>query len=86
MKDFINKLISSLDNHTKGFSGRKLSALAIIICVVIGHVKLYKAPDWIQHFEVVLMTDFSFILACLGMVTWQSFKNNNQDNSNQNAS
>lgn len=74
MKDFINKLISSLDNHTKGFSGRKLSAFAIITCIIVGHVKLYKAADWIQHFEAVLIVDFSFVLACLGLTTWQAVK------------
>lgn len=74
MKDFINKLISSLDNHTKGFSGRKLSALAIMICVIVGHVKYYKAPDWINHYEIILTIDFSFVLACLGLTTWQAVK------------
>lgn len=74
MKEFITKLINSLDIHSKGFSGRKLSALAVMVCVVIGHIKLFKSADWIHYFETILIVDYTFILACLGLVTWEMTK------------
>lgn len=84
MKNIIAKIISSLDNHSKGFSARKLSALVVIILVVIAHIKwIYKA-DFTLLTEV-LMLDYGFVSVCLGMTTYESIKNKSNDTSTTNT-
>lgn len=64
MKEFINKLSSSLDTTSNGFSGRKLTALAsIIIAAYVTYqlpadAKLYALYSW-----------QALALLCLGIVT-----------------
>ena len=74
IKDFINKVISALDNHSKGFSARKLSAFVIIIMVIICHIKWFKSDHW-EYLAEVLALDFGFISVCLGMTTYEAIKN-----------
>jgi hypothetical protein len=73
MKDFINKLISSLDTHTKGFSARKLTAFAVMLCVIAAHVKWLSLGDFAMLGEILLI-DYAFVAALLGMTTYQSIK------------
>ncbi len=73
MKDFINNIISALDTHSKGFSARKLSAFAIIIMVIVCHVKWFASDKW-EYLGEVLALDFGFISVCLGMTTYQAIK------------
>lgn len=74
MKDFINKLINSLDTHTKdSFSGRKLTAFAIVLCVVAAHIKWLSLGDFTLMSEIFLI-DYSFIAALFGMTTYQNLK------------
>ena len=73
MKHFINKLISSLDTHTKGFSARKLTAFAVMLCVIAAHVKWLSLGDFAMLGEILLI-DYTFVAALLGMTTYQSIK------------
>ena len=73
MKHFINKLISSLDTHTRGFSARKLTAFAVMLCVIAAHVKWLSLGDFAMLGEILLI-DYAFVAALLGMTTYQSIK------------
>lgn len=78
MKNILDNILKSLDNHSKGFSARKLSALVVIILVVIAHVKwIYKAD--FSLLTEVLMLDYGFIGVCLGMTTFEAIKNKQND-------
>lgn len=81
MKDFIKKLIDSLENNTKGFSGRKLTAFAIVSCVIAAHIKWLSLGDFTLMSEV-FMIDYSFIAALFGMTTYQNLKS--KDTTEQN--
>ena len=80
MKDIFNKIIAAFDNHSQGFSARKLSAFVIIVCVIICHIKWFKSDRW-EYLGEVLALDFGFICVCLGMTTYESIKKN--DNKQQ---
>lgn len=55
MKQFINNLLNSLDNKKdNGFSGKKLTIISIMFCVIYGHYKLYNSDNWNQLFVSVL--------------------------------
>jgi hypothetical protein len=82
MKDLYNKILASLDNHSKGFSARKLSALVVITLVVVAHVKWIYAADFSLLTEV-LMLDYGFISVCLGMTTYEAIKKTKQDGASE---
>jgi hypothetical protein len=73
MKNILNKLISSLDTHTKGFSARKLTAFCVMICVIAAHIKWLSLADFSLLGEI-LMIDYAFVAALLGMTTYQNIK------------
>ena len=74
MKELINKILGSLDTHSKdSFSARKLSAFVVMILIIILHVKWFKSDKW-EYIAEVLALDFTFILVCLGLATWQAVK------------
>ena len=80
MKELFTKILGSLDNSDNGaFSARKLSALVVIIMVVILHVKWFRSSQW-QYLAEVLFLDYSFILVCLGLATWQQITNKKIEN------
>ena len=81
MKEFINKLIATLDTHSKGFSARKLTAFVIVCCVIAAHIKWLSLGDFTQ-LETVFMIDYSFIAALFGMTTYQNIKS--KDTTEQN--
>lgn len=70
----VDKILASLDTHSQGFSARKLSALAIMLIVIWAHVVWLihsaKHDDFVLLPEILII-DFSFITACLGMTTWE---------------
>lgn len=74
MKEFINKLTSSLDTHSKGFSARKLTSLSVMLCVIVAHVKWLSLGDFSLMGEI-LVIDYTFVAALLGMTTYQNLKN-----------
>lgn len=82
MKDLIQKILSSFDTHTLGFSARKLSAFTIIICVVVAHVKWTALADFSQ-LTTILTIDYSFIALCLGMTTFEAIKNKQINKENE---
>lgn len=74
MKQLINKILGSLDTHSKNsFSARKLSAFVVMVLVIVLHVKWFKSDKW-EYIAEVLALDFTFILVCLGLATWQAIK------------
>ncbi len=81
MKQILNKLVSSFDMHTKGFSARKLTAFAIVACVVAAHIKWLKIGDLTQLGEILII-DYSFIAALLGMTTYENIKSKKDEPNN----
>ena len=79
MKDLINpsifdRFLGSLDNQkNKGFSGRKMTAFALVCVVVAIHLKWIALGDFSQLIAV-LVTDYAFIASLFGMTTYQSMK------------
>lgn len=73
IKEIFENILKSLTISKDGYSARKLSALLIIIMVVILHVKWFRSDRW-EYIGEVLGFDFMFILCCLGLATWQSVK------------
>ena len=78
MKDFIKKLIDSLDTNKSGFSGRKLTAFAIVMCVIATHIKWLSLGDFNQMNEVFIV-DYTFIAALFGMTTYQNIKGKDEN-------
>ena len=79
MKDFIKKLVNSLDNKNDGFSGRKLSALAGILTAI--YITIHELPKEAQLHALYAWLLFS--LLCLGIVTVQQvieFRNGQKQN------
>jgi hypothetical protein len=69
MKRIIDNLIGSFDTvKENGFSARKLSAFALMICIAYVHFK------WVNHENVaeVLIIDLCGVLILLGLVTAQN--------------
>ena len=69
MKKIIDNLIGSFDTvKENGFSARKLSAFALMVCVAFVHFK------WVNHDNVaeVLIIDLCGVLILLGLVTAQN--------------
>jgi hypothetical protein len=71
-----NKLISSFDNHSTGFSARKLSAfVGILVSIYITAVELHQEAQLHALYAWLL-----FILLCLSVITAEQIiklKNNN---------
>jgi hypothetical protein len=68
MKRIIDNLIGSFDTvKENGFSARKLSAFALMVCVAFVHFK------WVNHENVaeVLIIDLCGVLILLGLVTME---------------
>lgn len=81
MKEFIKKLVASLDNKTDGFSGRKLSALAGVLTAIYITIHELAQTDQLH----ALYAWLTFALLCLGIVTVQQvieFKNGKNENKN----
>jgi hypothetical protein len=78
MKGIFEKLDSSLDNHSQGWSGRKLSAVTAMAFAFYIHYLLRKMVmtgknevailDALFWFDIV---DLLFVLLCLGIVTFE---------------
>lgn len=89
--NFWQKLLGAYDNFTKNaFSARKLTAWAIIFCVVIGHgfyyYHCYKKEDF-SIFDKILIIDYIAAGFFLGLITVQQiieFKNGKKNESTNN--
>jgi hypothetical protein len=71
--DFYNGILGSFDNTDKGFSSRKLSSVVVICLVIALHIKWFKSSQW-QYIAEILFLDYTFVLVCLGLATWQKIK------------
>lgn len=70
--NFIRYILSSIDNHTDGASGRKLTAMWIIVLIITPADLYYtfylkQQPDFITW----LVIHFSVVLLLLGLITVQ---------------
>ena len=70
---FVNWLKGAFEHSTKGASARKWSAFIIVLMVVILHIKWFASDEW-SYISIVLGLDYTFILCCLGLATWQYLK------------
>lgn len=77
LKEIFDNILNSLSTNNKGWSARKLSALIIILLVIATHVKWFNSDKW-EYLGEVLAFDFTFVLACLGLTTWQAVKESNK--------
>lgn len=78
MKKVIQDLINSLNNEKLGFSGKKLTIITIMFCIVVGHFKLYHSEQWNQLFVSVLTVDIGFVLTLFGLnITDKKINNEN---------
>lgn len=73
MKKFLSWFKGSFEINSTGASARKMCAFAITMMVVITHIKWFKSEHW-EYLSIVLGMDFTFILVCLGLATWQYMK------------
>ena len=78
LKEIFNNILHSLKTDKEGYSARKLSALVIIIMVIILHVKWFRSDKW-EYISEVLFLDYTFVLVCLGLATWQAIKEKKND-------
>ena len=66
MKKIITDLLASFNNQEGGYSGKKLSVLAVMICIVAAHTKWIMLGNFTQ-LETVLTIDFTFICTMFGI-------------------
>lgn len=79
LKQILDKFIGSLDNvKNKGFSGRKLTAFALVAMVIAIHIKWMALGD-LRAMENILIIDYTFISALFGMTTYQTMKEKKDD-------
>ncbi len=65
----IKQLLGSFDNIPKqGFSARKLTAFALMVCIAFIHFKYVDKDNAIE----AMIIDLSGVLLCLGIVTAQN--------------
>lgn len=83
MKKILIYIFSALDTHSKGASGRKLSAFIIILCVIATHIKWITLGDF-NNLEMVLTIDFAFIAGALGMTTYETITKMKEENKQAN--
>lgn len=73
MKDKLSKLfqnfIGSFDNGNGGYSAKKLSAFAIMVCVIGAHVKWLSLGNFTQ-LEMVLTIDYAFVCTLFGITSY----------------
>ncbi len=66
----INWLISSFDNHSSGASSKKLTAFALVVCVLLAHISWLKnshAHNDYSLLTTILTIDFAFISTLFGI-------------------
>lgn len=66
MKELIQNILSSLNNKSEGFSGKKLTAFTITGCIVAAHIKWITLGDFTQ-LTTVLTIDYGTILMLFGI-------------------
>lgn len=78
-----NWFFSSLDTHSNGMSGRKITAMTIVLLIIYGHLK-YITPENYYNIDT---TDKVFVCVLLGIVTIEQviklFNKDSQKNNNE---
>lgn len=73
LTDLYEGIKGSLDTTDKGFSGRKMTAFAIVAAIMAAHAKWLALGD-LSNLEMVLTIDYGFIAALFGMTTYSAIK------------
>ena len=73
MKEIFDNIMKSFNGKEEGFSSRKLTAFAIVVMVIIAHIKWLSLGDLTQ-LEMVLTIDYGFIAALFGLTTYSALK------------
>ena len=87
--EIFNKLIASFDTHAGGFSGRKLTALFIMIFVGKSHMEWWEYAHNSNDFGLfteILIVDLCMVALCLGLVTMEQiikFKTEKKNEANE---
>lgn len=66
MREFINNILASLNNKSEGYSGKKLTAFALVVCTLAAHIKWITLGDFSQLIPV-LTCDYAFISVLFGI-------------------
>jgi len=66
MKQVIQNLLNSLNNDKSGYSGKKLTIISVVACIIAAHIKWIAMGDFTQ-LTTVLTIDFTFILTLFGV-------------------
>ena len=75
----IEKILSSLDNHTKNsFSARKLTAFVLMILISYSHYKYVNSTNVVE----VIIIDLSGVFLLLGLVTVEQITKLKNDHNN----
>jgi len=70
MKKFLTSLYLSLFNNSEGFSGRKVTAAVLTICVVSGDIRYFQVSDVLfvdifTEWLIVHLSGVAFFLALI---------------------
>jgi hypothetical protein len=77
IRELWDNLVNSLTTDKPGFSSRKLTAFVVIFCVIAIHfvwLKRAMMTDNFMYLESILIADYAFVSALLGMTTYQTIK------------
>ena len=66
MKEFLHNILASLNNKSEGYSGKKLTAFALVVCTLAAHIKWITLGDFSQLIPV-LTCDYAFISVLFGI-------------------
>jgi hypothetical protein len=81
INEIFENVLNSLNTKSNGYSARKLTALSTIVMVWVIHVKWLRSQRW-EYIGEILLMDLTFILALLGLTTWQKLKQNEKPDIN----
>lgn len=82
MKKFWEKISGSFDNSKTGFSSKKLSAFAVMACVLVAHGAWLKNAFLTNNFNLlaeILLIDYGAISVFLGLTTYEKIKKTNDE-------
>ena len=86
INNIFKKLLASFDNHSEGFSARKLTSFATIILVAeldYSYEKYASASKDFSLFPEILMIHLLFVLIVLGIVTMEQVIKLKESNKSQ---
>lgn len=64
--DLYSGVTGSFKNSPDGYSSKKLTAFAIMVCVIVAHAKWWRTNDFTM-LPTIIGLDFGFILALFGI-------------------